>query len=221
MARGGRAALIAVAACLAVPVLAAKPSPRPQPGQVCEAHIWPATYLPHPGYVPKSNAFVRAIPPSDNPASLSQILNAQARLADMDDAALRVALGLAADAPVIRHADFIDVNMAKKAVVRLAPGGTGDCYIDLVLSDMTYFPARTQTNNMDYVGGVFTYRRFGAGNTLAYKFKSGFGGNIAVNNDDYGLNPEAAQAAIHAVGPMMLGQLAHRLDLKQGVPPAR
>lgn len=190
------------------------PTPTSPPGS-CEAHLWAATYLPRPGAAPKSSALVRTEAPSGNPLAISSVLDARARLADVDDDEVRRALGLPADTRIVRHPDWIDRQAAKDEKVRLAPLPRDDCYADVVLSEMIYWPGRTQANGRDAVQGKLSYRRFGPGGRLVASFRSTVGADLDKRVDDASIPSIERIWAIRGLAPKLFASFGERRTRKQ------
>ena len=130
----------------------------PFAGLDCEVHVWASG---RPNFVPKSNAFVRVIPPTPDqladPYSTVNVFNATNRAMALSDEALANLFPGAASLSVIRHEEVIDIDETpiKSFKGRIADSDT-ECYGDLIVRSVTGVFPNPDTPYQQYgiVGGL-------------------------------------------------------------------
>lgn len=201
-----------VHSALAALMLTASMGANAAAAQTCELHVWAQDLKAQPNLAPKSSFLVKFTPFTDDPLSVSWLMEPFGRISEVDDAALLRAVQMPADSLVVRHGEG-DMRAAKKAKARLIPGTT-DCYADLVFEIPAYWPSRTQSNGKDRLDGGFVFRKFGPDPKPLLEIKSGTGAILTKSYQDKSLTEPEARAVARQASADMVAYFALAFERK-------
>ena len=127
----------------------------------CELRVigWTPGRPPGASQPVKSNAFVKAATPSDDPLAPANLLDVSKLIGDVDDQQFRSALSLAERYTVSRDATFYSDTDPFKATSKLTSDDT-HCYSELVIRAYTYLPGSITQQGKNTVNYRFSYRVF-------------------------------------------------------------
>ena len=173
-------ASVATAVALAVFAPATAQQTPASQGEACELHVWGTGWVPDPNApTPRGNAFVRITPPDySNPYTISSLLEARQRVAEIDPQSLKDHFVLDDTYTVVLHlGELVPLPLGEKGTRRLSDSAS-PCYADFLLRAMSLSAGKRSFSYRYY------FRDFGNDNVVDLNVKGGRGAELKRWDED-------------------------------------